>query len=203
MIKTLSIQPTATVADIEKMVKEEGIKESRLSGAFGASFLPKSGKFESFGVDGETGLDEKGQPKMVDGKPVQNTRHIRIGTANMLDSISLSRLQINLHVGGDIENEEAMRERLLLSRNNKYYLPGNHIVNPGLQGNQALAIKKMLGKWFVTSEVSGIGTNFVEGGFTSADQVQFKPVKAYKVELFNTEAEQKAYLKSLEAKEIE
>jgi len=203
MIKTLSIQPTATVADIEKMVKEEGIKENRLSGAFGASFLPKSGKFESFGVDGDTGLDENGQPKMVEGKPVPNTRHIRIGTANMLDSISLSRLQINLHVGGNIENEDAMRERLVLSSKQKYFLPGNHIVNPGLQGNQALVVKKMLGKWFVASEISGIGTNYVEGGFTSTDQVQFRPVKAYKVELFNTEAEQKAYLKSLETKEVE
>ena len=203
MIKTLSIQTGASVSDIETILKAEGIKENRLSGALGSSFLPKSGKFESFGVDGDTGLDEKGKPKMVDGKPVQNTRHIRIGTANMLDSISLSRLQINLHVGGDIENEEAMRERLLLSRNNKYYLPGNHIVNPGLQGNQALVVKKMLGKWFVASEVSGVGTNFVEGGFTSTDQVQFKPIKAYKVELFNSEAEQKAYLKSLETKVVE
>lgn len=182
-MKILAFNPSLTVEQIAETLKNEGIAKSRLEEASGASFLPKIGKFETFGVDGN---DEQKEGETV---TVASTKHVRIGTKDMLDSISLSRLQINLFMG-----KEATEKDLALSAKGNYYLPGNTIVNPALQGNQANVIKKLIGKWFVATPVDGIGTNFKREGFKSVDEIKFRPVKAFKVETFATETEAKNYL---------
>ena len=197
MIKILTVPTSSSVADIETALKAEGIKENRLSGALGASYLPKSGKFEAYGVDGD--FEEKDDKGTV---TKQGTRHIRIGTANMLDSISLSRLQRDFFVGVESSDEKQLKSKLLLSQSNRYYLPANTVINPALKGNSALIIQKMIGKWFVATEIQGVETAFKEGGYTSVDDVRFVPRKSYKIELFKNETEQKTYLAALESKEV-
>lgn len=184
-MKIVAYNPTQSVEELETLLKNEGISENRLSGALGASFLPKVGKFENFAIDGDDAKDDG------NGVKTNSTKHVRIGTKNMLDSISLSRLQINLHVGNPTV------ESLLVSAKGNYYLPGNTIVNPGLQGNQANVIKKLIGKHFVASEVNGVGTNFKAEGFKSPDEITFRPVKTYKIELFDTKVQAEAFAATL------
>lgn len=181
-MKILALNPNISVDELSTLLKNEGISENRLSGALGASFLPKVGKFETFGIDGNDADSEKG---------TNSTKHVRIGTKDMLDSISLSRVQINLHVG------QPTADSLLVSQKGNYYLPGNKVVNPHLQGNQALILKKMIGKYFATKEINGIGTNFSATGFKSADEVQFRPVKAYEIHLFDSKEKAEEFAKTL------
>lgn len=194
-MKILSFDQNKSVDVLTQELETAGISKRRLSEANGASFLPRIGKFEAYGIDGDTGKNEDGSSKIVDGKPVQSTVHVRIGTKNMLDSISLSRLQINLHVGNP--TMESLRE----TRDGSFFLPGNTIVNPALQGNQANAIKKLMGKWFVSEEVIGVGTAYVEGGLKDRDAVEFRPIKAFKVHTFDTETEAKTFAEALKPAE--
>lgn len=190
-MKILALNPNISVDELSTLLKNEGISERRLTGALSASFLPPIGQFQSFGIDGEP--EKEGE----NGKKINSTKHVRIGTKDMLDSISLSRLQINLHMGNPTNDD------LKQTTEGNYYLPGNTVVNPHLQGNQALILKKMLNKHFVASEMVGVGTNYIQDGIKNIDDVKFRPVKAYKVTLFDSKEKAEDYLKSLQSAKTE
>ena len=192
-MKILAIEKLKDVAALTQELESLGISKRRLSESLGASFLPKFGKFEAYGVDGDTGLDAEGKPKIdANGKEMQNTMHIRIGTAKMQDSISLSRLQLDIFSGNPTDKD--FRE----SAKGNFYLPANTVVNPGLKGNQANIIQKLIGKHFAAKKVSGFTTAFNAEGYKSASEVETRPVSNYEIHLFDTADEAKAFSETFE-----
>jgi hypothetical protein len=172
-MKIIENPTTLTVQEISDMASAEGVNSNRLDGAVSASFLPASGSFTGFGFDGYKEGDVLGDGTVA----TQTTKHLRMITESG-DSISLSRLQISGFEGApDMEND------VLESAKGKFYLRSNCTPNPQLSGNQAAIVKKLIGKKFTAAPIKLIRTKYVEGGFSSKDEVKTVTADCYKVTL--------------------
>ena len=146
------------VEDLAKQLKESGINENRLDKAVTASFLPDKGKFSHFEVSGE-----------------DNFKHVRIFT-DKGESISASRLQLS-----GFKGEPDLEKDILESSKETFYLRSNHTPNPSFSGNQAALLKRIIGKSFGAEPVELKTTKFIDGGYTSKEDVEIQNTTAYKV----------------------
>ena len=162
------------VKELSAELLKMGIKNTKLEGAIGSVHLPSEGKFVSFEVRGD-------EPKA--GEP--DFRHIVVVT-DKEDSISLSRLQLTAFGGSDEELKNNIMETGDTAKYpGTFYLKGNTTPNPQLTGNQAAALKKLIGKSFKAELVSLKRTKFIEGGISSMDEVfdYVQNVDTYKITL--------------------
>lgn len=176
-MKIIENLATLTVQQIAEMAKNAGVSENRLDRAVSASYLPEIGSFTTAGFDGE-----KIEADSTKGIEASNTTHIRVATASG-DSISMSRVQLS-----GFDGEPDLEKDVLQSAKDTFYLRSNCTLNPSLAGNQAVALKKMIGKHFVANEYTVKRSKFVNGGVTDRDQIEIVPVKGYKIHLFDTKA---------------
>lgn len=146
-----------SIEEIVTLLKENGIKENRLNKAVAATYLPGEVEFTDAEISGEEGFV-----------------HIRMITKSG-DGISLGRLQAAGFVGEPTEKD------VLKSRNDTFYLRSNTTPNAWLSGNQAAALKKLIGKKFKTEKVTMLRTKFVDGGYDSIEAHETAPFDTYRL----------------------
>lgn len=164
---------SVSVEELQVMLKENGISANRLDGAISVSYLPASGKFVFAKFDGYNEGDE-----MPDGKIAENnTRHIRLVTEKG-EEISLSRLQMSGFVG-EINKEIDIVE----SAKKTFYLRSNSTPNAFISGNQAAALKKLIGKSFTAEPFPMKRSKYVPEGFKDPADVKIVAADTYKITL--------------------
>ena len=155
-----------SLEDLTAQLEAKGISPRKLSGATVSSELPE-GKvtFTEYSVVNTT-IDDKESAFIV--------VHTDKG-----DKCTLSRLQAAIFKG---TTEEAQKAIVATKKGDNYYLPTPEIVNPKLQGNQAAALKMLVGKTFNCKKVEGLRSTYKAEGYDSIEEVEIKPYITYALE---------------------
>lgn len=141
--------------------KQAGVSNKRLKEAVGSTFLPESGTFVSYKVEG-------GQYPTV-----------RLITDSG-DSISCGTLQL-MGFDSPLTDDETT---IVESSGKTFYrrpktAKAEH-VNPSLTGNYFNVVQKLLGKEFTAVEKTKFVSDFVP---KKTDKIEFKGRKSYKIEI--------------------
>ncbi|PZX20134.1 hypothetical protein LX69_00587 [Breznakibacter xylanolyticus] len=156
----------SSVEQIADYLIEAGISSSKLIGTYGNSFIPDGAviKFTDFEIKGE-------RETVVDGVKIPSTRYIQLITDKGY-VCSLSRLQASVFIG---DPENGITEIQSGIHKGKFFLKTNTTPNPFLMGNQASALKKLVGKSFLCNHISGFRSIYCSEGYHSIDELQIEP----------------------------
>ena len=155
-------------------LKASGISEKKLDQARETSFLSEGEvKFVDYSINGDDATEKQ-----------QSTKYICL-TTDKGETVSMSRLQASLFIP---QTEEVAEETLkAVARINggthegKFYLKTNTVINPFLQGNQASALKKLVGKTFICKHIPGLQSVYKSEGYFSAEEVETKTVTLFQL----------------------
>lgn len=161
-----------SVSEIEAILEAEGISKKKLSEARETSFIPEGEvKFVAFDIAGEP------EKKDANGNVTErSTRYVKLIT-DKGHVCSLSRLQGSLFVGSDVES--GISEIKTGNNAGKYFLKNNTTPNTFLSGNQAQAMKTLIGKTFVCEHIKGLRSVYDENGYFSAEEVKTEPYTVF------------------------
>lgn len=148
------------IEEIESAAIEAGISRDKINNSARPTYLPQSGKFVSWKIDGE-----------------RNFAHIRVLTEDN-NSISVGTLKA-LAFFGDIKDAK------FVNRDNKFYLTGVKPVNPHIGGKMAEVAANLIGRNFKATPAEAVVLRFNETGYSSAEEAMENLVVKtfYKVEL--------------------
>ena len=164
---------TKELGTLTTELKNLGISEKKLDSARETSFLTEGvHEFADYDVIGD---DDKKYIMLITSKG---------------ENVSLSRLQASMLTVPENLTPANLKKHIvgacvkIKSGDNagKFYLKTNAIPNTFLQGNQASALIKLVGKKFTCSHIEGVQSVYLKGGYSNVNEMEVKPVVLFKLE---------------------